>query len=182
MTSKIISISIILLVLSGCYSSSPPPPCPIDTLLIDGSILPPGIFSETGGRSSEDAPGRVGIEKIGTSFSSPRQGGLGQDVYRFWDVEEAGKEYKGFLSWFDPQRAETTAMTPNDLKDLPIHPDQYRIGCSKSVETGVEICRFVAQYDVYDTFLSAILVALNHNDFSKIIQNIDSRMVQCRKK
>jgi hypothetical protein len=54
----------------------PEGPCSIDTLLIEESILPEGVFTETGSRSIKDAPARVGIERTGTSFSSPDRGEL----------------------------------------------------------------------------------------------------------
>ena len=164
---------------TGCFPL-PQGPCPIDTLLIDETALPIGELKETGGRSADDAPARVGIEKIGTSFSSFDQGGLVYAVYRFWNADGAKEEFEHVaLSYFMSREDETDWTTPIDLMSLPIQAGIYKIACTTIKGKEVEVCQFVAQYDVYAPYLSADMIALDHNDLLFIIKDIDRRFVSC---
>lgn len=169
----------------GCGISSPPPrkgPCPIDTLLVEKTFLPQDIFHETGGRSSDDAPARVGVEKIGTTFSSYDKGGLVHHVYRFEKDTEAFQEYQKVSEYsFAKKKNITEWGEPYDLKDLEIDADAYKFACAKilDVEPIAEECKFVAQYGPYETDLTVDMIVLDYNDLSEIINEIDNRMSLC---
>jgi hypothetical protein len=103
-TPVISGVLVLLIPLSlGCgisFSGPPEGPCPIDTLLIDKTSLPETIFYETGSRSAEDAPSKVGIEKIGTSFASFDKGGVEQYIYRFISNSDAKQEYEDVAKYY----------------------------------------------------------------------------------
>jgi hypothetical protein len=150
--------------------------------LIDKTSLSGSIFYETGSRSSDDAPARVGIEKIGTSFASYDKGGVVQHVYRFWRDSEAKQRFEDVSKYyFIKQKDGTEWEQPKDLDNLRLHADAYKVACSIiiTVEPNVEVCQFVAQYGPYVTFLHADMVALNHNDLAKLVSEIDQKMSSC---
>ena len=188
----ITSIALII-ILSGCIPV-PEGPCQIDTLLISEAALPKDVLEETGSRSVDSAPASVGIEKIGTSFSSVNQGGLVQDVYRFWDAEGAKDEFEDVAQYyFIPREHETEWTTPTDLASLLLQADRYKIACTtipvraNRYEIGntatkardIEICQFVAHYDVYVIYMHVNRIALDHNDLLFLIQDIDHRFSSC---
>jgi hypothetical protein len=146
------SLLLVLFILLGCsITFSPPPedPCVIETLLIDKASLPENIFYETGGRSRDDAPVRVGIERIGTSFASFDKGGVVHSIYRFITEVEAQQEYENVATYyFIKEKDRTEWKTPEELSDLKLSADAYKVACSTifNVEPNVQVCQFVAQY------------------------------------
>ena len=170
---------VLTIILSGCFPL-PEGACSIDTLLISETALPKGIFEETGSRSADSAPARVGIEKIGTSFSSFDQGGLVHDVYRFRGIDEANSEFEDVAHYyFVPRKSETDWLIPADLVPLPIQADKYKVACTTIKEKNVEICQYVAQYGKYVTYLNVNMIALDHTDLLFIVQDIDHRFLNC---
>ena len=184
---RVISGCLLLLLIlsSGCgitFSPLPKGPCPIDTLLIDNISLPGAIFHETGSRSANSAPAKVGIEKIGTSFSSYDKGGVVQYVYRFSNARDAQKEYDEVSKYyFSKQKNSTTWESPGDLNNLKLHADSFKIACSTlmDVDPNVEVCQFTAQYGTYETYLSVDMIALDHNDLLRLVGEIDRKMSLC---
>lgn len=179
------SLSLLFILSAGCGISLNPPPkgsCPIDSLLIDNTSLPGTIFQETGSRSANSAPARVGIEKIGTSFSSYDKGGIVQDVYRFSSFKDAQKEYDEVSKYyFSKQKNSTLWKPPEDLNDLKLHADAFKIACSTltDVEPNVEVCQFTAQYGIYETYFSVDMITLDYNDLSRLVGEIDHKMSLC---
>jgi hypothetical protein len=171
--------------LSGCgitVSQYAEGPWPIETLLIDKSSLPANIFYVPGSKSEKAASSRVGMERIGTIFESNNGGGVVQDVYRFSNVRDAQNEHNDVSKYyFSNQENRTIWEQPEDLKYLKINADAFKIACSTIIDINpnVEVCQYVAQYDSYMTYLSADMVALNHNDFSRLISAIDQKMSLC---
>jgi hypothetical protein len=176
-------ILLITIILSGCcYSSSSRPegPCPIDTLLIESSALPADVFYETGERSLEDAPAKIGVEKIGTSFSSFDKGGVIHHVYRLITPDRAREEFEiDARNVYIPREGETEWITPPDLENLMLVADRYRLACTREKGIDYEICQFIAQYGPYFTNLHVDLGALTHDDLARIIMDIDKKMSQC---
>lgn len=172
--------AVLFILLSGCLvkssQSSPEAPCSIETLLISDTFLPKDIFYETGSRSSYDPPAKIGVEKIGTSFSSESMGGLIHDIYRFNTENEAQNEVEQIITyefendaqWFSPP------ITPQ------ISADEYKFSCTQLSAQGVR-CRLVAQYRVYVSDLNVDLIAINYSDLESIIEHLDNRLVSCIK-
>jgi hypothetical protein len=179
------SLFLVILLILSCsitYSPAPKGPCPIDTLLIDKTLLPESTFYETGSRSADGAPARVGIERIGTSFASLDKGGVNHDVYRFNKDTEAFQEFKDVSKYYFINEANKPEWEqPKDLSNLKLHAYAYKIACSiiTDVEPNVEVCQFVAQYGPYVTYLNVDMIALNYNDLSKLVSDIDRRMNLC---
>jgi len=170
--------SFLIMQLSGCIRcfKVPPGPCPIDNLLLSQSDLPTTIFTETGSRSATGAPARVGIEKIGTSFSSATQGGLNQAIYRFLDLDDAQREILEIIQYeFNTQ---TSAEWSDLTLGISLHANLYKAAC-KVVRSKFLFCRYVAQYDIYLMDFDADLIALNLKDFIGMIQLIDQKAVRC---
>lgn len=151
-------------------------PCIIDTLLISDSLLPSDRFYETGSRSSYDPPAKIGIEKIGTAFSSENAGGIVHNVYRFNTEKEAQDEIEQIIKfefvntsdieWF------SAPITPN------ISADNAKLACTALSQNGVR-CRFVAQYRVYVSDLFVDLIAFNYEDLRLIIEQLNKNMMAC---
>jgi hypothetical protein len=178
----LISITFLMLGCSIMLSPLSEAPCPIDSLLIEATSLPEIIFQETGGRSSEDAPARVGIEKAGTTFASFDKGGIVNHVYRFEKAEEALQEFQHVSRYSFSQTKDITEwVEPGKLIDIDLHADAYKAACSLiiNVEPNVEVCKFVAQYGPYETDLTVDMIALDHSDFVNLIVDIDQKMSVC---
>ena len=181
---------VVIILASGLYTgcsftvisfrTPPDPPCPIDSLLLDVSFFTGEGWEETGSRTERGAPSRLGIERIGTSFSTPTKGGANQDIYRFWDSRGARKGYRELVnSWFSPQVGYSEWSTPPDLANLFTDANQYHIACSLYQSSQVEWCQYIAQYEPYVIKLSADMLALSHEDFTELVREIDRRATNC---
>jgi hypothetical protein len=189
MIKNILLITVVILasgLYAGCsftvisFRALPDPPCPIESLLLDVSLFPGEGWEETGSRTERGAPSRLGIERIGTSFSTPTKGGANQDVYRFWDAREARKGYRELVnSWFSPQAGYSEWATPPDLANLLTHANQDQLACSVYVSGQVEWCQYIAQYQPYVIKLSADMLAISHEDFIELVKEIDRRATSC---
>ena len=173
-----------MLSLSGCiqFAAPPPAPCPIKTLLIDTSQLDGNEWEEIGSRNTRGAPRSIGIERIGTSFSTPTQGVAVNHVYRFIDDERAVKGYKDRVdSWFKKMKTKTKWILPSVFRDLVLSTDNFELGCSilSRGPSDVERCQYIGHYGPYVTEISADMLALTYDDFAVIILDIDQRMTKC---
>ena len=162
------------------FSAPPDPPCPIEGLLLDVSLFPGEGWEEIGPRDAQGAPSRKGIERIGTSFSTPTKGVAIQHIYRFWDSREARKGYTDLVNtWFSSREGETDWLTPPDLAEFSTNADQFRLACNIHLLSGVERCQYIAQYEPYVIEFSTDMLALSHEDFIELVREIDQRVTSC---
>ena len=157
----------------------PPAPCPIQDLLLDVSVFPGDDWQETGSRSERAAPVRMGIEKIGTSFSGPVEGAF-HEAYRLESDRKASNAYKDSVeSWFTPAEHETEWKTPIGLDNLAVNAEKYRVACNDLKSDGHEQCQYVAQYGPYVIRFFAGMRGLSYEDFIELVKEIDQRATNC---
>jgi hypothetical protein len=157
----------------------PPAPCPIQDLLLAVSDFPGDDWEETGSRSERGAPVRMGIERIGTAFSTTNNSAL-QDVYRIGYEREASRAYKDSVeSWFTPAERETEWVIPQKMEKLSVNTDQYRVGCNDLKLGGFEHCQYIAQYGPYVIRFYAGIHVLSYEDFTLLVSEIDQRATIC---
>lgn len=160
--------------------------CPIESLLLDAEDLPGGNWGETGSRSTIGAPSRLGVERIGTSFVNPEEGGLNHEVYRFANLTDAMEGYEDLAgSWFYPNEKRSEWDIPPQLENLSINASQDQLGCSIYQPTGEEVCQWIALYETYTIFFS-YGIFLNTDDQNMryeniriLITKIDQKMAGC---
>jgi hypothetical protein len=179
-------VAVILLgTMTGCCGviiCQPPPaaPCDIGTLVIDEVIFPEG-WEQQGSPRTRAAPARFGIERLGTTFSTPTSGVAVYGVYRAIDLRTAAAGYKDFMSYFSLDEGETEWSLPVDLAYRSPVADQSRLGCSTNRTSDVERCQFIGQYGVYlvrfHTYVSPDM--MTYKDLELILQDIDRRMTEC---
>lgn len=172
---------LILLTACTCDCSTPRPPCLIDGLLIDITDLPGRDWTETGSRSSEDAPMRLGDEKTGTSFvSKGLLNGVVHEIYRENNEKSAYRAYIDIEEEYYPmQRYRNEWGFPVEMSKILLSANYQRIGCNIHDKTGAEECRFLAQYGTYLVRFSIRLNDLQYSDVINIIEMIDKKMVEC---
>ena len=154
----------------------PEGPCLIQTLLISDTILPAGVFYETGSRSEYDPPAKIGIEKIGTSFSSEDAGGIIHNIYRFNSDTEAQDEIEQIVKYEFENTSNTEWFSPPIALD--INADKFGLACRQLSQHGVR-CRFAAKYKVYISDFLVNLMALHYDDLKSIIEHLDNSMLSC---
>jgi hypothetical protein len=183
----LILLSLLVCGLGGCgdwhimFSTPdvPPSSCPIQELMLDTSVLPGDDWQEIGSRSEKAASVRMGIEKIGTSFSTPIDGAF-QEAYRFESERQANSAYKDSVeSWFTPAEHETNWAVPQELVGLEVNADQYHVGCNDLKNDGFEQCQFVAIYGPYVIRFFAGMRGLSYESFIDIVKEVDSRATSC---
>jgi hypothetical protein len=156
--------------------------CPIDDLLITVSDLPGNQWEEVGSRSYRDAPVRLGIERIGTGFSTTIYGNAEENVYRFEDEIDANS---GFLDLYDMWSGLTlkgTSWFPLDLpSNVKINANDIRLTCSIEGDNKVKTCWYLARYDKTVVEFIATMIIVDDNDFFGVIQTIDSKTLKCAK-
>jgi hypothetical protein len=180
------ALTLVFGVYTGCsytfisFSSPPEPPCPIESLLFEVQFFPGKEWEEIGSRSSRGAPSSLGIERIGTTFSTPTQGGAIHHIYRFWDSKEAGHGFEELTNtWFSLVEGYTEWATPSELADLSPNVDQFLLECHIRINNQVERCQYTAQYESYVVEFSADMLALDYDDFIELVTEIDKRVASC---
>lgn len=176
-------ILLVLLVGSTCGVNEPItlPPCPIETLMIDKSYLPEEMLWYQEIPSRRGAPVRWGVDKLGVGFSSQKNGGVIQDVYRGENFDQAEDGYFDLVtSWFDSREDETDWYIPSMFNYESVIADHFRFGCRTHKPSGVESCQMVGQYGIYVTrFRADISSIMTYEDLEHILQTIDDKMAQC---
>ncbi len=157
-----------------------PPPCPIETLMIDVSLFPKDWLQQ-GPPREKAATVQWGVEKLGVTFISMVHGVALQDVHRGRNVKISEVGYaEEFTSWFHSREDETEWYIPADFNYESLVADRYRFGCQTQKPSGVENCQLVGQYGVYimrfHTFMSPIMT---YDHLAHILQTIDNKMATC---
>jgi hypothetical protein len=159
-------------------TSPPAASCPIETLLVDKSVVP--VEWEQQGPPG-DPPDRFGIERIDILFSTPTYGGGVQDIFRAWDKHEASRGYRDFVrASFSTRDNETEWKIPPEITYRSQVADQSRLGCSTHLPSGTQRCQFIAHYEVYIVRFDADMSeVMTYADFECVLQDIDRRMAEC---
>jgi hypothetical protein len=174
---KVMAIILFAVSISGCSANPPRTACEADNLLLEISSFPGELWQETGSRDVRGAPSRLGIERAGTSFSTQSQGGVVHDYYLFATESEAEKNYAMLQSdWFKLDAKDSTSVVTEALNSVELRADKYRLGCAQDV---IETCRFVALYRTYVVEFKADMLALRHDDFVSLLEQIDQKMMRC---
>lgn len=178
---------LILFSLSGCinisidFSKPTPPssPCPIEVVIIEEIDLPK-INAQWHGGYLGDAPSRVLASSASVGYYTTSQGGLTQNVYSFWYLDEAKDYFEDDVrGWFTKTDFESDWITPDELRNIRVQADTYELRCSYSSYSGNETCRYFARYEKFVLELSADLIAFDHEQYSELIQNIDLKLIEC---
>ena len=123
---------------------------------------------------------RLGIERIGTSFSTPTQGIATHDIYRLFDQDQAMKGYREMIdTWVSDFSLGKEWSSPLKLQDLEIDAEEYELSCGFRSSSIVERCQYIAQYGPYVVKFSADMSALSYEDFAQVVNDIDKRMIGC---
>lgn len=155
--------------------------CPIESLLVDSSSLPGPQWQELGGRSYRDVPLRLGIDRVGTSFSGPKGGIVSEKVHRFCNEEEAIDGYNELADyWFSLEPSGTSWTKPTISNNISISPNNYRLECSTS--QNVRTCLYVARYGNNAIALKAHMIIIKDQDLFNIIELIDRKAKACTEK
>ncbi len=178
---ELIILFIIVLIAVSCRGlSSEKEACPIENLLISSSDLPGNQWEEVGSRSYRDAPTRLGIDRIGTGFSTPRYGVAEENVYRFKDENDANE---GFLRLYDMWGRlvlDSAVWSPINLpSDVNINADDIHLECSIEGENKVKTCWYLARYNRTVVEFISTMIIVSDNDFFDVIQTLDLKMMNC---
>ena len=151
--------------------------CLPDNLLLKSSSFPNDIWQETGSRDAQAVPSKLGIKRAGTSFSTQKDGGAIQDYYKFSNEVDARSNYVTIQSdWFNLSSKDTVPTTPEELDNIKLGADIYRLGCSQD---GIETCRFVALYRTFVVEFKIDMPSLTYNQFIYFVEKIDQQMLLC---
>jgi hypothetical protein len=157
-------------------ATPPPAPCPIESLLVDESVVPDEWYFSMYG----DPSTRFGVEFEKVCFSSQYGGGI-QDVYRGRTEREAQRGYQDLAgSWFSHQAELTEWILPSEFGYHSPIADQMQLGCATDIYREIQRCQFIAQYGVYVVRLHADMSeVMTYSDFEVVLRDIDRRMAAC---
>jgi hypothetical protein len=157
--------------------------CPIEGLLIDAASLPGHQWEEIGGRDYQDAPLRLGIARLGTSFSTPTNGIVVEEVYRFCDVSEAIDGYNELSDvWFRIEPIGTTWSQLIIPEDVSIDADAYRLECSTRSYSSTRSCWYAARYEKTAVALKVDMIIIKDKDLFNLIEIINRKAKGCAEK
>lgn len=171
----------IMVVTNSCGSLIPEKGlCPIEDLLITASDLPGDQWEEIGSRSYRDAPVRLGIECIGTGFSTKINGNAEENIYRFKDESEANNGFTVLYDMWSGLVLKGTTWSPLDLpSSVKISANDIRLTCSIEGDNKVRSCWYLARYDRTVVEFISTMIIVDDNGFFGVIQTIDSKIVKC---
>lgn len=164
----------------------PPPPCPIESLIVDSTVLPEQLDSS----GTMEPADRFGVEFIRFSAHNSHNysfGGVTQTIYREWTEQEAERGYNDFAeAYFYPKRnffchdEVVEWEIPLELSYRSDVADRARLGCMVGCTTDPKVCQYIAQYDMYVIwFYAQMSEVITYTEFEHILQEIDSRMAEC---
>ena len=148
---------------------------PVEVLLIDESVFPPGWQADiTGPSSPPNAPldHYDSIERIELFFYAHGSVAF-QEIHRFASVRGAAREFEHRRSIFFPSEA---WVVPVELAYQSPTADRFYLACS--VERAIPMCRAIWQYEEYfvrfNTHMSPEF--MTYSDLERVLRAIDERM------
>lgn len=158
----------------GCYifQTAPPRDCPIEMLVLDASVFPPGSLADPIMSPLPDAP----TESAGITIGWSR-GLANHNVLRMRSAAMADKEFQRERKWqFYP---EETWETPGSLFYRSPTADQYYVACGTPRHT--HMCQMIAQYEEYYVYLVVHMdpETMGIRDLERILRAIDENMGRC---
>jgi hypothetical protein len=176
------SCLVALFVTSCCILTKDTSQCPIEDLLIKASDLPGDQWEEVGSRSYRDAPSKLGIERIGTGFSTPYDGISEENVYRFSSESDTTDGFYKLADLWHCLEPEGTVWSQLVLpSNRTLAANEYRIECSVSPQLSLRTCWYIARYGKTVIEFRTAMIIINDNDFFNIINLLDQRVVNCGK-
>jgi hypothetical protein len=179
---KSINISwITILFIVSCNLSFPiGVSCPIEDLLIVSSNLPGNQWEEIGSRSYRDVPSKLGINRIGTSFSTPTYGIAIEDVFKFSNETEAKAGYIELAErWFGLEPEGTSWKKLNFPFDEMVNASEYRLECSVRPAHSNRTCWYIARYQNLVIEFKVDMLIVNDQDLFMILDVIDQNVQAC---
>ena len=176
-----------MVLMTGCIRYTPPAsPCPIETLLIDETLIPKPLV----GLGHSDPPDRYGIEFQETLFIYPQKyngGKIRQTVYRTEDDWQAVRGYEEFVETyfyagrgFHCKDEETVWESPSEIAFETLVADEWQLGCTMNCSTDPQVCQYIGRYGVYFVWYYAQMSdVVTYAEFENILEDIDTRMAQC---
>jgi len=157
-----------------CYifQTAPPRDCPIESLVLDASVFPPGSLADPIMSPLPDAP----TESAGITIGWSR-GLANHDVLRMRSAAMAAKEFQREKKWqFYP---EETWEVPSSLSYHSPIADQYYVACGAPRHT--YMCQMTAQYEEYYVYLVAHMdpETMGIRDLERILRAVDEKMGRC---
>ena len=176
-----ITSCLVALVMTSCrFLSSDRPQCPIENLLINSSNLPGDQWEEVGSRSYRDAPSRLGIDRIGTSFSTPTNGGVIEDIYRFRSAKETQDGYSELAKgWFGLEPEGTTWTNLEIPDEVSLKAVEYRLECSVRPNQKVRSCWYISRYENTVIEIKADMLIIKNVDLFNVVELIDQKVMKC---
>ena len=154
--------------------------CPIDDLLINAANLPGDQWEEVGSRSYRDAPSKLGIDRIGTGFSTPYYGVAGELVYRFKSEKDANAGYLELIDLSHRLEPEGTKWSLLSIpSELAINADDYRLECSISSNGNVRTCWYMARYGKTVIEFRTAMIIVSENDLFNVLETINQKVKTC---
>lgn len=154
--------------------------CPMEDLLISVSDLTGDQWYESGSRSYRDAPMNLGVDRIGTGFSTDRNGNAEENVYVFKDESDAMDGFSIIYDSWGNLVLPDAVWSPLDFPfEEKIHADEFRLDCSTEGENQIRTCWFLARYKKTVVEFLATMIVMTDNKFMDLIQIIDSKVQKC---
>lgn len=154
--------------------------CPIEDLLLSTSDLPGSQWEEVGSRSYRDAPSKLGVERIGTGFSTPYSGIAGENVYRFCNEEDAKNGFVDLSDLWSRLEPEGTTWTKLELPhNFSINTTDYRLECSVRRNQSNRSCWYISRYEKTVIEFRADMLLIKDEDLFRIIKLLDQKATTC---
>ncbi len=169
--------------LIGCYLGIPTTPAmDTATLLLEVTDLPSGWTVRESGRYRNNPNLTEGAEEVvfvSFRFADP-EASSGESIYRYHSDGRAAWEYgHGTFSYWP---GEDWWQVPQELQQIDITANQWRVGCTDRWFSNEMFCSFVAQYGEYLVHFSATIAVdgqevMTVAEFASILEKIDQKMV-----
>lgn len=173
-----------------CYLRDGHPPrrdFRIEELLIDESVFPEGWKVDPAGPSAPAKAPLGGLKSIertslhfyiwGVSGEQIWSGVAGEQIHRFWSVNDAVEEFERQMGLaFAVGKYDTPWVVPAELPYQSSAADRVFFACS--VHGSIPMCRMIGQYDEYFVIFNTHMSPdfMTYEDLERVLQAIDERM------
>jgi len=163
----------LMLIVTGCVPRAPQRDLPLEAVLLDESIFPPGSKAGpiTPIRDREGARVALGRDISG------KKGFAVHSVYCYRSIQGATREFEYRKSvWFLPAENSEPWVVPSEFSYQSPIADRFYLACG--VVHGIPMCRVIAQYEECIVRLNIHMFPefMTFDQLEQVLQTMDERM------
>lgn len=172
---QILSLIGLMLIVTGCALRAPQRELPIETVLLDESVFPPGSQAGPIGPITDREGARVAV--LRSIYG--KKGLANHSVYCYRSIQGAAREFEYRKSvWFLPRENSEPWVEPSELSYRSPIADRFYLACG--IVHDIPMCKVIAQYEECVVRLNTHMFPefMTFDRLEQVLQTMDERMAR----